>query len=164
VSIKGGNVAITATDNDISEVFGVESCALGAGLMDRLINAVANSVPGSADIDAPAMTAALNAVAELEPRNAAEAMIASMAVAANHLGLSLCAVGMKPVGNRLGFAQTALNAMRTSAQLLGDLDKRRNGPVTTQRIDVRYLDARGGQVAIGPTVTGGGGTGGEEEQ
>jgi hypothetical protein len=51
---------------------------------------------------------------------------------------------MQPGAKRNGFAQTALNAFRTSARLLGDLEKQKRGPVATQRVVVERVSVGDG--------------------
>jgi len=157
---EGGHFTLCPSSlEDLAALFGVDSSETAVGLSDLLLN-----VCGRNDRrpDAARFKTALGLVAEMRPNGGAEAMLAIQAVAAQSLGIQLASVGMQPGGsNRNGFSQTALNAFRTSARLMSDLEKRKRGPVPTQRVVVERVSVgEGGQAIVGAVAEGGpGGTG-----
>jgi hypothetical protein len=155
VSCAPGTVNIQATAQDLVSLFGLETAEAVNLVGNQLMNACGKDAVGGKTLSEARVQGALALVGELRPNGAAETMLAVQAIAAQSLGMSLAAVGMQPGAKRNGIAQTALNAFRTSARLLGDLEKQKRGPVATQRVVVERVSVGdGGQAIVGAVTEG----------
>jgi hypothetical protein len=96
----------------------------------------------------------------LGPQDGVEALLGVHVVATHGLAVRLHGRAAQGPANT-DLCRTAVQASRTVAQLLGQLDTRRRPAGTVQRIQVERIDAQ--QVALGCVAAqGGGGTRGEE--
>lgn len=108
----------------------------------KLCKGAPDSVPNSA----------LAMLSELAPKDATESLLCTQAIACHTIAMALAAQVLDQAArpNRLGMAQTALSAAKTSAHLLTTLERKRRGPVTTQRVVVERVDiAAGAQAVVG---------------
>lgn len=149
--VDGTTVTVAADAGTLGDTFGTQLPEAGLALLDSVL--LPFHASGALDANK-----AIGLVAELKPRDAAEAMLATNAVIAYKLSAQLAAQALdsKPRRNQLGLAQTALAASKTMARLLTALNKRKRGPVTTQRVVVERVNVGdGGQAIVGAVDPGG---------
>lgn len=130
---------------------GSKSLALGLALIERAINAL--WIPDKSDKEAvsKAMDLAVEALAELKPRDAAEGMLAAQMIASHEAAMECMRRAMLPNQTFEGRDQNLKHAAKMMSlyeRQLAALDKRRGGG--RQKITVEHVTVQaGGQAIVG---------------
>lgn len=130
---------------------GTKSHAVGLAMIDRAINAL--WIPDKSDKEAvnKAMDLAIEALAELKPRDAAEGMLAAQMIASHEAAMECMRRAMLPNQTFEGRDQNLKHAAKMMSlyeRQLAALDKRRGGG--RQKITVEHVTVHaGGQAIVG---------------
>jgi hypothetical protein len=155
----GAEVAVSIEPAKLAAVFGVADPDVAAQLLGQLLGVLH---PDFAEpVDPLLIDQALALIRDIGPADATEAMIAVMAVAAQHAAMDIMRRAAHPAqspGGRQSYAALSLKAMRTFAQLLDTFNAGRGKSVTQRVIVERVFVAPCGQAVVGAvSQTGGGG-------
>lgn len=155
----GAQIALAIQPVELCKVFGVSDPDIAAHLLSQVLGVLHPDT--AAPVDPALVNQALALVQAIGPSDATEAMLAVMAVAAQHAAMDTMRRAAHPAQSAAGrqsYTALSLKAMRTFAQLLDSLNAGRGKGVTQRVIVERVFVAPGGQAVVGAvTRTGGGG-------
>jgi hypothetical protein len=155
---NGAHTSVTLDQRDLCETFGVAETSVAEHLLSRLIG-VLHPEPDQA-LQAATIADALSLVRSIGPKDAAEAMTATLMVGAHLAAQDCLRRAMHPAqtpGGRALYLGLSMKATKAFAQLKQSLDLGR-GKCTTQRVIVERLNVEpGGQAVIAVDARHGGG-------